>query len=92
MSLLASLAFVIAAMACVAAFRATMAQYAAVAGANIVALRSVRTAREFRFETIAVVAQPTVAKSTAGGQVVRIKPRTIAPRAIRSLTGLRAAA
>ena len=87
MSLFASLAFVIAAVAAVAALRLTIAQYSGPALANIAALRSVDTAREFRFEAVAVIA-----RSAIGGEVVRIAARNPAPRRIRSSAGLRAAA
>ena len=87
MSILASLAFVIAAVAAVAALRLTIAQYSATALANVAALRAADTAREFRFQAVTVVAQPTV-----GGEVVRIAARNTAPRRIRSSARLRAAA
>ena len=88
MSILASLAFVIAAVAAVAALRLTIAQYSATALANVAALRAADTAREFRFQAVTVVARPTV-----GGEVVRIAARNPAPRWIKKpLAGLRAAA
>ena len=88
MSLLASLVFVLSAVAAVAALRLTIAQYSDAALANIAALRSADTAREFRFQTVTVIARPAV-----GGEVLRIAARNPAPRWIKKpLAGLRAAA
>ena len=87
MSILASLVFVLAAVAAVAALRLTIAQYAGAASDNIAALRTADTAREFRVQAVTLIARPTVS-----GDVVRIATRNTAPRRIRLLAGLRAAA
>ena len=87
MSLLASLVFVLAAVAAVAALRLTIAQYSGAALANIAALRSADTAREFRFQAATVIARPAVC-----GEVRRIAVRNTAPRRFKSSARLRAAA
>ena len=87
MSLLATLAFVIAAIAAVVTLRMTIAQYAPAAFANVASLRASGTAREFRFRAVTIAARPTV-----GGEVVRIATRNTASRRINSSGRLRAAA
>lgn len=87
MSLLASLAFLIAAVAALVTLWTTIAQYAPAAFANVASLRATGTAREFRFRAVTIVARPAV-----GGEVVRIAARNTAPRRIKSSGRLRAAA
>lgn len=87
MSLLASLVFVIAAIAAVGTLRMTIAQYAPAAYANVASLGTTGSAREFRFRAVTILARPTV-----GGEVVRIGVRNNAPRVIKSSARLRAAA
>lgn len=87
MSLLASLAFVLAAVVVAAALRLTIAQYRDAARRNVAALRDCNVAREFRVQVLTVIARPA-----AGIDVRRVAPRACAPRRIRFSTGLRAAA
>lgn len=87
MSLLASLAFVLAAFAVVAALRLTLAQYRGAALANIAALRDCEAMREFRVHALTVVA-----RATPGADIRRIAARTPVPRRINPAAGLRAAA
>ncbi len=86
MSILASLVFALAAVATMVALRLTITQYGGVALANVAALRSANTAREFRFQVARVVARP------ASGEVRRLAVRVTAPRQIKPSVGLRAAA
>ena len=87
MSLLASLVFVLAAVTVLAAFALTLARYGEAALANVTALRSARTAREFRYQAVTLVARPA-----PGGEARRVVTRMFARRRVRSSPGLRAAA
>jgi hypothetical protein len=87
MSLLASLVFVLAALMALGALGLTLARYGEAALANVAALRSVRTAREFRYQAVTLVARPAL-----GVEVRRAVTRISARRRVRSLPGLRAAA
>ena len=86
MSLLASLAFALAAFAVIVALRLTIVQYRDAAWRNIAALRDCNALREFRVQAATVVARPTSA------DVRRIAARNPAPRRVKSAAGLRAAA
>ena len=86
MSLLASLAFTLTAIVIVAALRSTISQYRDAALANIAALRDCSVSREFRVQTMSVVARRGFA------DVQRIAPRALAPRRFKRSAGLRAAA
>ena len=86
MSLLASLAFALAAFAVVIALRLTISQYRDAALRNIAALRECDALREFRVQAVTVVARPV------GADVRRIAARNPAPRRIKLAAGLRAAA
>ena len=85
MSLLASLAFALTAFVIVAALRLTIRQYRAAALGNIAALRDCGVSREYRVQTMTVMARKGCA------EVQRIAPRTAARR-FKSAEGLRAAA
>lgn len=78
MSLLASIAFVLAAIVVVAALRSTIGQFGDVALANIAALRDCGALREFRVRSITVIARPV-----ATGEVRRITTRGSARRVTR---------
>ena len=86
MSLLASLAFALAAFAVIVALRLTIVQYRDAALRNIAALRDCNASREFRVQAVTVVARP------ASAEVRRIAARSPAPRRIKLAAGLRAAA
>lgn len=86
MSLLASLAFALAAFAVVIALRLTISQYRDAALRNIAALRECEALREFRVQAVTVVARPV------GTDIRRIAARNSAPRRIKLAAGLRAAA
>ena len=86
MSLLASLAFALAAFAVVVALRLTISQYRDAALRNIAALRECDALREFRVRAVTVLARPV------GADVRRIAARNPAPRRIKLAAGLRAAA
>ena len=86
MSLLASLAFALAAFAVIVALRLTIVQYRDAALRNIAALRDCNALREFRVQAVTVVARSTSA------DVRRIAARNPAPRRIKLAAGLRAAA
>ena len=86
MSLLASLAFALAAFAVIVALRLTIVQYRDAALRNIAALRDCNALREFRVQAVTVVARP------APADVRRIAARNPAPRRIKLAAGLRAAA
>lgn len=86
MSLLASLAFVIAALAVFGALRSTIARFRDAAVANIVAMRDCNELREFRIQAVSVLVRPAVTNPVRRGT-----PR--APvRRIKAAEGLRAAA
>jgi hypothetical protein len=87
MSLLASLAFVLAAIVVAAALRLTFARYRNVALHNIAALRDCNVVRDFRVQLSTVAARP--APRT---EVRRVTARQGAPRRISFATGVRAAA
>ena len=86
MSLLAFLAFALAAFAVIVALRLTIVQYRDAALRNIAALRDCNALREFRVQAVTVVARP------APADVRRIAARNPAPRRIKLAAGLRAAA
>ena len=86
MSLLAFLAFALAAFAVIVALRLTIVQYRDAALRNMAALRDCNVSREFRVLAVTVVARP------ASAEVRRIAARNPAPRRIKSAAGLRAAA
>ena len=87
MSLLASLAFALAAFAVVVALRLTIVQYRDAALRNIAALRDCNALREFRVQAVTVVARQTV-----GTEIRRIATRNAVPRRINRSATLRAAA
>ena len=85
MSFLASLVFALAALVVVVAVRSTVLQYRGAALRNIAALRDCSASREFRVQTVTVVARQTA--------VIRpIAARNAAPRRINRSATLRAAA
>ena len=86
MSLLAFLAFALAAFAVIVALRLTIVQYRDAALRNIAALRNCNALREFRVQAVTVIARP------ASADVRRIAARNPAPRRIKLAAGLRAAA
>lgn len=86
MSLLASLAFVFAAIVVVAALRSTIGQFANAALGNLAALRNCDESREYRIRAVTLTCGPA-----ATGQAKRIGARGAARR-VRLPKRLRAAA
>ena len=92
MSILASLVFALTALVVVAAIRSTILRYGNAALANVAALRDCSPSREFRVQTVTMVARQAVGSEVRVGDVRRIAARNVAPRRINRSAKLRAAA